>query len=220
MEIVEMEERELSRTTESSSAKAQIALLTPYSGGNLGDAAIQDSVILNLQARLPGAEFLGITLNCANFVRQHGTSAFPMLASNLKRQDIRESDGEAGTSPSIASSSNRNPDNNLRRLLRKIPGVRGSVRSVRSRLKVWSQELSHWKQGYRLLRSQDVLLLSGGGQLDEEYGGAWRLPYAYFKWALLARLARVPCAMVSVGAGKIESIGAGLFFALDLRMCC
>ena len=58
-----------------------------------------------------------------------------------------------------------------------------------------------------LLRTQDLLIISGGGQLDEEYGGAWRLPFAICKWVLLARLARVPCAMASVGAGMITFAG-------------
>lgn len=33
----------------------QVALLTPYTGGNLGDAAIQDAMIANLCRRMPGA---------------------------------------------------------------------------------------------------------------------------------------------------------------------
>ena len=57
--------------------------MTPYNGGNLGDAAIQDSMIANLRRRMPGAQFFGITLNCDNFLKQHGVGAFPLLASML-----------------------------------------------------------------------------------------------------------------------------------------
>src|SRR5208283_3387887 len=71
-----------------------------------------------------------------------------------------------------------------------------------------------------VLRTQDLLLFSGGGQLDEEYGGAWRLPFAVCKWVLLARLARVPCAMASVGAGKITSRASRMLFSIALRVCC
>src|SRR5215813_12015498 len=45
----------------------RIALLTPYNGGNFGDAAIQDAMIANIRLRLPGAQFSGICLNCDNF---------------------------------------------------------------------------------------------------------------------------------------------------------
>src|SRR5689334_1605099 len=61
----------------------RIALLTPYSGGNLGDAAIQDAMIANLRNRFPGALFSGISLNSINFLQQHGLDAFPLCATRL-----------------------------------------------------------------------------------------------------------------------------------------
>lgn len=200
----------------------RVALLTPYSGGNLGDAAIQDSMILNLRVRLPNVCFLGITLNCENFLNQHGVSAFPMLASLLTQRGQAEqddNDGEKYSGP-VLGKSQAARTGLLRGLVRRIPGIRPIFRSLRSGLNTLRREKAHWVEGYRVLRTQDILLLSGGGQLDEEYGGAWRLPYTYFKWTLIARLARVPCAMVSVGAGKIESLGSRLFISSALRMCC
>ena len=59
----------------------RIALVTPYTGGNLGDAAIQDAMIANLRQRMPGAQFFGITLSCDNFLKQHGVGAFPLRAA-------------------------------------------------------------------------------------------------------------------------------------------
>ena len=61
----------------------RIALVTPYTGGNLGDAAIQDAMIANLRQRMPGAQFFGITLSCDNFLKQHGVGAFPLLAASM-----------------------------------------------------------------------------------------------------------------------------------------
>ena len=81
------------------------------------------------------------------------------------------------------------------------------------------REILHSFEGYRLLRTQDLLVISGGGQLDEECGGAWRIPFAICKWVLLARLARVPCAMASVGAGKITSPASRRFISMAFRMC-
>jgi polysaccharide pyruvyl transferase WcaK-like protein len=198
-----------------------VALITPYSGGNLGDAAIQDSMILNLRERLPNASFLGITLNSENFVRHHGAAAFPMLASLLDRHHYAQRNTGCRTGePFVDAQRNSGPKTYLRAGLRRLPGARRAAQVFRPKLKVLRQEWDHWVEGYRTLRSQDVLFFSGGGQLDEEYGGAWRLPYTYFKWTLLARLARVPCAMVSVGSGKIESVGARLFISIALRLCC
>jgi polysaccharide pyruvyl transferase WcaK-like protein len=200
----------------------QVALITSYSGGNLGDAAIQDSMILNLRERLPNASFLGITLNGENFVKQHGASAFPMLASSTDpHQNWQQSTGphRSGSTDSTLQGASH-ISGRIRGALRRVPGLRHSIGWLRSTFGVLRRERTHWVEGYRTLRSQDLLLISGGGQLDEEYGGPWRLPYTYFKWTLLARLARVPCALVSVGAGKIESIASRLFISAALRMCC
>lgn len=62
-----------------SSLGPRIALLTPYNGGNLGDAAIQDAMIANLRSRLPDAQFSGICLNCDNF--KNDTVAGPFLCA-------------------------------------------------------------------------------------------------------------------------------------------
>ena len=60
----------------------RIALLTPYTGGNLGDAAIQDALIANLRLRLPAVQFSGICLNGDNFVERHGSGFFPLCGSD------------------------------------------------------------------------------------------------------------------------------------------
>lgn len=82
---------------------------------------------------------------------------------------------------------------------------------------VW-REFCHCVKGYRFLRNQDVLIVSGGGQLDEEWGGPWGHPFALFKWAMLARIARIPYLVVSVGAGKAASRTSRLFLSMALRL--
>jgi hypothetical protein len=46
----------------------RVALLTPYDGGNLGDAAIQDAMIENIRRRLPGVRLSGISLSSESFL--------------------------------------------------------------------------------------------------------------------------------------------------------
>jgi len=206
------------------SSSPRIALVTPYNGGNLGDAAIQDSMILNLRLHMPSAEFLGITLGGENFVGQHGSRAFPYLASVMpfgksptktwtSRPNAPEDSREQ-----VSLSSGEPLQQRVRRTLRRIPGLVPLVRRVKVAIWPVRREVSHWMQGYRMVRSQDLLLISGGGQFDEEYGGAWRLPFAIFKWTLLARLAKVPCAIASVGAGRINSLASRFFVYTALRL--
>jgi polysaccharide pyruvyl transferase WcaK-like protein len=205
-------------TEDSSRQHPRIALLTPYTGGNLGDAAIQDAAILNLRQRLPNVKFSGITLKCANFLAQHGSSAFPLVGAGIPffRMEVegafKEDQKSAGVLQRI-----------IRRVFRHIPGAGVVKRSIKLIAHWWTvakEEIGHAIAGYRFLRAHDLLLISGGGQLDEEYGGAWGLPYAIFKWALLARLARVPCAMASVGAGRISLPFSRKFISGALRLCC
>jgi polysaccharide pyruvyl transferase WcaK-like protein len=197
----------------------RIALVTPYTGGNLGDAAIQDAMIGNLRRRMPGAQFFGITLDDDNFVKQHGTGAFRFLADStpLLAQQPKGSERITAKAGSWGRKVWTVP---IRRALWSVPGLVPFLKRARARATAVFQEISHSYAGYRILRRQDLLIISGGGQLDEEFGGAWRLPFAICKWVLLARLARVPCAMASVGAGRIASPASRRFISMALRLCC
>jgi polysaccharide pyruvyl transferase WcaK-like protein len=197
----------------------RIALVTPYSGGNLGDAAIQDAMIGNLRQRMPGAQFFGITLDDQNFVRQHdGAGAFPFLPDSTPVW-AQPAMGSPQAASAAGHARHRVWMKPLRRILRSIPGLRPLWRRARARLSLIRREVSHSYQGYRILRTQDLLVISGGGQLDEEYGGAWRLPFSICKWVILARLARIPCAMASVGAGRITLPASRRFVWVALRLC-
>jgi hypothetical protein len=48
-----------------------VALLSPYDGGNLGDAAIQQTVVENLMRIHPGIRIIGITLDPAKTAARH-----------------------------------------------------------------------------------------------------------------------------------------------------
>lgn len=203
--------------------RPRVALLTPYTGENLGDAAIQDAAIANLRLRLPAAQFSGITLNRENFLERHGSGAFALCGAGrpfyaMCRGRVAGRPGDAtGSKPSMSVQRD-----SIREMLRKafsrVPALWWCLTRVR-RLQwyVWA-ELRHFARGYRFLRTQDLLVVSGGGQLDEECGGPWGHPFALFKWAVLARMARVPFAVASVGACRVNSISCRFFLSAALRM--
>ena len=196
----------------------RIALLTPYTGGNLGDAAIQDAVIANLRRRLPAAQFSGITLNCQNFLERHGTAAFPLVGAAIPffGMEIK------WTSPNEVAGRRSIRFRRIREVLRRLPGagrIKEYLKEQGIRLRKMKTEIRHWIQGYQFLRSHDLLLYSGGGQLDDNYGGPWGLPLSLCKWALIARLAGVPCAMASVGVGIIRSNTSRKLISVALRLC-
>ena len=197
-------------------ASPRIALLTPYTGGNLGDAAIQDAVIVNLQRLMPSAQFSGITLNCSNFLERHGTSAFPLVGAGTSFFRMDEK-----WTPPVSTVGGYTKGSILRQVLRRVPGaklIKGLLQAIQSRSQALKIEARHWMKGYQFLRRHDLLLFSGGGQLDDNYGGPMGLPFALLKWTILARLAEVPCVMGSVGVGIINSRVSRCLIAIALRL--
>lgn len=192
--------------------KCRIALLTPYSGGNLGDAAIQDAMIANLRLRLPSAQFSGITLNCENFLERHGVEAFPLCATGKPFYGMTR---RHKAPPEVDE---KDPCREIKSRLQQLPLVGRLLKSTYAGLWSLGKEIRHCFQAYRFLRTHDLLVVSGGGQLDEEWGGAWGHPFALFKWALLAWMARVPCAFASVGACKAHSVKSRFFLSAALRI--
>jgi polysaccharide pyruvyl transferase WcaK-like protein len=58
-------------------------------------------------------------------------------------------------------------------------------------------------KSYKILKTIDILIISGGGQLDDYWGGAWGHPYTLFKWAIMARVAKKRFIFMSVGVDSI-----------------
>jgi polysaccharide pyruvyl transferase WcaK-like protein len=200
----------------------RIALLTPYNGGNLGDAAIQDAVIGNLRLRLPGAQFSGISLNGDNFVERHGTRSFPLCGSDgpfyrMYRGNVTDQPGDGESLARTCSAKSWN-STLIKRALKRVPALWPCLKMIHALGRRVYREVRHCAGGYRFLRMQDLLIVSGGGQLDEEWGGPWGHPFTLFKWAVLARTARVPYAIASVGACNIASTTSRLFLSAALRM--
>ena len=64
------------------------------------------------------------------------------------------------------------------------------------------RELSFLASSRHTMKSFDLLIISGGGQLTEK-DGPWGFPYTIFKWVVLARSAGVSCVFLNVGAGPL-----------------
>jgi len=140
--------------------RKRIGLLTPYSGGNFGDAAIQDAVIMNLRQRIPDAQIIGITFDPADTGRRHGIRSYPIDASSYPVSANIDSDVTDGPPAREVSKRQQSPVVRLgqRVLQRALATLRG-----------WGREGRHIADTVRVLRELDLLIVSGGGQLDEYY---------------------------------------------------
>jgi polysaccharide pyruvyl transferase WcaK-like protein len=178
---------------------ARIALLTPYNGGNLGDAAIQEALIANLSRYRPDIEVWGITLDPARTSARHQIPCFPLAGTSLSyyrgtQERVSRVDTER---PSLVADA-------CRGLYRCLRWMARAVRFVKW-IKILVGEALHMSRSYVLLRKVDALVIAGGGQLDDEWGGSWGHPYALMKWAVVARAAGSSVVFLSVGACRIDS---------------
>lgn len=184
----------------------RIGLLTPYNGSNLGDATIQTAVIENLRRRDSTLEFLGITLDPDDTASRHRISAFPI--TGLSVASYSEALVLHCTAPVFATVPATEPEvpgqtGRLRQLIKTTPLLGPMLKFLVGKwraLRKLPPEARHLWRSFQAVRRLDLLLVSGGGQLDEEFGGPWGHPYVLFRWAMLSRLAGTRLAVASVGA--------------------
>ncbi|HEU4622345.1 MAG TPA: polysaccharide pyruvyl transferase family protein [Burkholderiaceae bacterium] len=63
----------------------------------------------------------------------------------------------------------------------------------------------------------DALIISGGGQLDEFWGGPWGHPFSLWAWTWCASLRGVPVAVLGVGLDRIDTRLSRLFVGSVLK---
>jgi polysaccharide pyruvyl transferase WcaK-like protein len=173
-------------------AATKIGLLNHVGGGNLGDDATLDAVASNIKQRWPSVEIVAFSMNPDDTETRHGFMSHP----------IRRNGWSIGYKPA-------GPESPLKRtmkaLTRKYRRVFYLLRTTNAVVHLPSEvlhELSFLASSRRKIKSFDLLVISGGGQLTEK-GGPWGFPYTIFKWVVLARSAGVRCMFLNVGAGPL-----------------
>jgi len=199
-----------------------LALLSPTGHGNLGDAAVQTAVLQHVSRLLPGARVCGITLVPSDTERRHGIPAHPL--AGLSMPDYTQVEA-APPAPAAAGTGRPAEDAGratasragaARRRLRGLAVALGRhlrrlavalARRVLPRDWPWkaNAELGHVRRALALLGDVDVVIASGGGQLDDFWGGPFGHPWALFKWAALARLRGRGFVVLATGFGTLES---------------
>jgi polysaccharide pyruvyl transferase WcaK-like protein len=192
-----------------------VALYGPFGWGNLGDAAIQEAMIDNIRLRLPEVELVGICLNPDNTREIHGIPAIPIFRKQVTRcVGGDESDMRTGTyTISVAR--------RFKARLKSVPVLFRFLQTLKSCVEIAQnglRELCFLARTLSRLRGLDVLVISGGGQISDEWGGPWHHPAAILKWITCARIAGTRVYVVSVGVGPIRRPLSGALFRLALRL--
>ena len=189
---------------------AKIALLSPCGWGNLGDAAIVQSLIQGIRKRLPRARLVAFSLNPEDTAARHGIEAYTCLGYSLPLYTVRERQpASAGTSQSAVQSPARRGAAVLRQILRALP-IRGTVRTWLLFPFRAAREPRHLARSRERLRGCTLLVVAGGGQLDSVWGGPLGHPYVLWRWGRLSRSVRARFVFASVGTGGLSRVGRAL----------
>jgi polysaccharide pyruvyl transferase WcaK-like protein len=178
-----------------------VALLSPSGLGNLGDRAILDSLIHGLRRRLTDPRIIAFTLNPRATSLEHAIEADTLLGYSL--QYFLNIDSGGPDQPSQQPLAQRARPTLMSRL-RKLP-FHGAARSLLAGPLRVRRELRHLRRSLTRIRGAAFVLVAGGGQLDDFYGGAAGQPYSLLRWGLLAKAAGAKYLMLSVGTGKLSA---------------
>jgi polysaccharide pyruvyl transferase WcaK-like protein len=195
----------------------RIGLISPYSGSNLGDTAILEGTIRHIERRLPSAKVFGLTLDPVRFRAIHGHESVdltrvvrPFYYSGPSVAPRAVAAGPAKSAPvptgnAVAEEEQIGlPKRVIRGVLRMIPGAIPAGRAAVTALRRVQRELSHLPEAAHIVKSCDLLIVAGGGQLDEEFGGPWGHPYTLAKWSYLARRYGRPFVLCGVGVCELH----------------
>jgi len=139
---------------------------------NLGDEALLAAVIQNARVRIPAAEILGFTINPQDTQLRHGVTSFP-----IRRLEVAESEHSVGAQapppPNVKETSNAGAAQTIRRLLKKVPGLRSFASGLRVLVQASRSVIAEpifLTRSYLRLRGVELLLIAGSQQLNDGYG--------------------------------------------------
>ncbi len=174
-----------------------IGLLDHLGHGNLGDEGSLEAVIHNIKGRWPHAVIIGLSLNPFDTQKRHGIRSYA----------IRR-DSKFPPTPHASPNGKLSLKARFKAVISKYRFLFIMLRAINTvaiRIpKNVIQEVLFLAESFRIAQSLDVLIISGGGQLLDSWGGTWAFPYTILKWVVLAKLSRAKCYFLNVGAGPLE----------------
>ena len=200
----------------SPAATPRIAVYGFYGNENLGDEAIVEAVIDNVRELIPGAALTCVSVNPVDSEARHGVAAdsifLPAKEYHSHRERIAAESAATSRNTELAEETAHSPS--FRHRLRTLPLV-GSIfsliRTVLNIPAVIARERRFVSHIRAVLSRTEAVLISGSNQFLDNFGGWSQFPYTLWMWTFLARRARVPVAIMSVGAGPV-------FSALSMRL--
>lgn len=188
----------------------KVAILGPYGAGNLGDAAIVESMIQTIRRYHPNATIYGININPDDTLNRHNIASLPIHWWYKKSNVASDREpGDTGVPEKFKST------------LKKIPILYALLKAFHKTMQgimLFMKEVRFIVESYRNLKGFDLLIVNGSGQLCDLWGGPWLHPYGLFKWAVIAKARGVRFVVVSIGAGPIDFALSRYFIKYSLLL--
>lgn len=197
-------------------SRLRIGVFSHGGNKNLGDEALFSAVAQNVCLRVPDADLVGFTIDPDETSHRHGLISYP-----IRRPSSSATSVGASTLAPAAQAPADTISNSLREGFKAVPGLPQLVRTCRrfgNRMVNVLLEPKFLWDSYKRLKGVDLLLIAGSQQLSDGYGGAWGFPYTLYKWAMLAKLTSTKVALLSVGAGPLDSPLSKFFVRRFLNM--
>lgn len=179
----------------------------------------------NIRCRWPHATLIGLSLNPYDTEQRHGIRSYAIRRDSKLPPPPRfqppVSPGASLVSPAASLSPPASPKARLKRLFSRCQIILLVLRAINTAAiripKAILQELLFLAESLRIVRSLDMLIMCGGGQLVD-WGGPWTFPYTILKWTLLAKLSGIPCYYLNVGAGPLGDLLSRWFVKFALLL--
>jgi len=197
-------------------SRLKIGVFSHGGNKNLGDEALFSAVMQNVCLRAPEADLVGFTINPDETRQRHGLNSYPIRRPSSPAPDLGSS-----TLPLTTDAQRDSPRKKLKDALKAVPGLVQLLRACRRLGNQFVNVLLEPKfllDSYSRLKGVDLLLIAGSQQLSDGYGGAWGFPYTLYKWTILAQLTGTKVALLSVGAGPLDSTLSKFFVRRFLNM--
>jgi len=195
----------------------KIGILGHYGNRNLGDEAIIHAAIDSVRRHFPGADIACFSVNPADTRERHSVDAYPLSRASQQRQAQSGIETQVRSGPLQGAAARRSIVDALKRW-RLVRWLYGALRSFAGAVRNIVLEIPFLFRNYRRLRAFDLILVTGSNQFLDNFGGVWGFPYTLLKWVSLARLAGADVALVSLGAGPLNSRFSKAFARLTIRL--
>ena len=198
------------------SRRHKIGLLGPFSFGNLGNAALQQTLMEYLETLFPDAKFYGCCIDPNEPAETRRIHPFPINRHvPWSRRSESSTPNQTGK---VEYPVGRGTISNWITRTSPILGAWRRARTVWSKLKEVQEEIAFCYDAYRFAKEFRLLVIGLGGVFDEAWGGKWGDLYSYFRWAVLARLAGIPLVCLSIGLEVVDTRLAKFFCRTALSL--